>query len=291
MINFLFKNKIILVLVIFTYFFIPQISNASNVYLKSMNSVLSPESEFKVDVLINSEVAVNAVDLQIYYPLDKLKFLDFNNANSIVDLWQGGPEVLKNGHIKLTGAILHSFKGNSGQIISIMFKALNSGNVDISFERTDLYLADGKGTKILANSSSFSMAVNESAPKIISSIQDVSIKDYTPPDIFLGISQDSFGTNSLVVFNAVDKESGIKSTQIRFKKWLIWSEWQIAQNPVLYPSGVWKIQVKAENNSNLMTTKTLFLSNKFFQKLSVVIVGFLFVFLFFALYNKYKRKY
>ncbi|MFA6397744.1 MAG: cohesin domain-containing protein [Candidatus Paceibacterota bacterium] len=289
MITFSLKNKIGLVSFATILFLVPYLgmaTDSSSIYLKSSDSTVALKSDFNVDVLLNTSVPINAIDLQISYSSDKLKFKSFNDANSIIDLWHGGPTLLKDGHIELIGAIFKPYNGNDGQIIRLSFETLSAGNGEISFEKNNLYLADGKGTKILANNSSISVYINETVSQ--NTILENSTKDATLPDIFLNVSRGLADGNSLIVFNATDKESGIKLTEMRTKKWFNWNNWQVVQNPVLYPSGVWKIQIRTTNNDNLTAIKTLSLMGKLFEKLFLVILLPLFVVLIIVLRIKKK---
>ena len=54
-------------------------------------SVMAPQSEFIVSVLVDTTTSINAVDLQVLYPADKLEFLSFNDAQSIISFWQNRP--------------------------------------------------------------------------------------------------------------------------------------------------------------------------------------------------------
>jgi hypothetical protein len=263
-------------------------ATSSKVYFKLPSSSITPKSEFIVDVLLDTDTSINAVDLQIFYSSDKLKFLGFNNTGSIVDIWQGGPTLLRSGHIELTGGVLKSFSGIGGKIISMSFRANDIGEVKLFFERNNLYLANGQGTKILADISSLAMTIVENGIKTV--LPENKTIDFTPPGIFLNISKDPIQGNSLIIFEATDKESGIKIVEMRVKKWFSWGDWEIVENPVLYSSGVWQIELRATNNSNLTITKSLTLSNVLFKKLSFVVLVFIFVLLVLTVYNKYRRE-
>jgi hypothetical protein len=115
-------------------------------------------------------------------------------------------------------------------------------------------------------------------------------KDETPPDIVLTLVKNPKEDLSLIVFNAKDLESGIKETQIRFKKWFSFTPWISAQNPVLYPPGVWVVELKATNNAELENIETLKMPWKIWKKFLIILLPLIFlVFLSVSLYNKYKR--
>ena len=164
-------KKLILFILLFTFFSTSQ--NAftmenSKVYFSGPNFSIAPESEFLISILLDAKDPINAFDLEIAYPPDKLKFLSFDNMNSIVDIWQAPPSVLPNGNLKLSGGIIKAFNGNTGLIIKLSFQALNPSESQLSFVKSNLYIADGKGTEVKTNPETFSISVKENG-KIISS--------------------------------------------------------------------------------------------------------------------------
>ncbi len=120
-------------------------------YFEGPSSSIAPESYFTASIFLYSKDPVNAFDLKIVFPQDQLKFLSFDNADSIVDLWQAAHVFPEGGSIQLTGALFKSFSGEKGQIVKISFQAIKEGDVKISFEKSNIYLADGKGEEISAD--------------------------------------------------------------------------------------------------------------------------------------------
>src|SRR3989344_570212 len=74
----------------------------SKIYFSGPNFSIAPESEFLVNILLDTQNPINAFDLAIAYPPDKLEFLGFDNTNSIVNIWQASPSVLPNGNLGLS---------------------------------------------------------------------------------------------------------------------------------------------------------------------------------------------
>ena len=136
-------------LVFFSLFFVGgklcQADESSRAYFNLVNQKVGVASEFKVQVLVDAAVPINAVDLQITYPADKLEILNFDKSHSIINFWQTGSVPLGKGHLDLTGGILKSFTGNGGLVAELYFKTLEAGDATLSFERSYLYLANGNG--------------------------------------------------------------------------------------------------------------------------------------------------
>jgi len=232
-------------------------------------------SDFVVNVFIDTDKPINAVDLEIFYPKDKLKFLSFDNTGSIVDIWQTTPKVLSNGNIGLTGGLFRSFVGKGGLIMSLSFRAQSSGQYKLSLAKSNIYMADGKGTKIPVDISAYTISVKENK-EIIS--LPVSSHSQTPfnsdksiPELFVEKAQSPVEGSSLIVFYATDAESGIKQTQMRTKKWWTFSSWQDVVNPVLYPNGAWSIEFKVANNTGLENIKSIFYFLELCKKVLIVL--------------------
>lgn len=277
---------------VFLFFIFSKTSFASSrIYFTVPADELAPSSEFVVSVMLDTTDPINAVDIELKYDPKIIKFLDFNNAGSIIDFWQSAPSITESGNIKLSGGILNGFNGKSGLVLKIYFKASSIGNDKISFIKKDIYLADGKGTLVTPETNPLILSIKNNVPKItLEAEQKEYKKDDTPPEILLTLVKNPKDNTSLIVFNVKDSESGVKSTQIRFKKWFSYSPWQDAVNPVLYPRGVWVIELKVENNASLESVGVLKIPTKIVFRF-VLMLLFLILLVFFVIsrYNKYKR--
>ncbi|MBP9714933.1 MAG: hypothetical protein KBD52_00355 [Candidatus Pacebacteria bacterium] len=239
----------------------------SNLYFTGPISPVAPSGEFVVEVKINAINIINAVDLNINYNPQKIEFLSFNSANSIIDFWQSEPYLIKDGEIKLSGGILGGFKGNKGTILKIYFKAVSVGNSDIIFTQKNVYLADGKGTADVSKSSALILPISENVPVVTLEKEKQELaKDTTPPIINLTTVKNPNENNNLIVFNVIDKESGVKETQIRYKKYFSFSPWVEAENPVVYERGVWQVELRAINNAELESINTIKMPMRLYGK-------------------------
>lgn len=169
-------------------------NNISKIYFVGPSVAIAPESDFVVNVLLDATKPINALDLEIIYPKDKLEFLNSDNTDSIVNIWQTPPTLFSNGNIVLVGAILKSFLGENGLIIKLSFRALSTGDVPLSFAKSNIYIADGKGTKLEVFSPSFSFSVAENGEIISSPV--VPFKS-TPSDILIEEGLKTFQSDML----------------------------------------------------------------------------------------------
>lgn len=252
------------------------------VYLKGPTEEIAPASEFEVFVFLDTNTPVNALDLEIIYP-PQFEFLGFNNSASLVDIWYDGPKVYPDGRIELRGGLLEPFAGNGGEIVRLEFKAKEPGAFEAFFNKSDLYLGDGQGSKVLAENTSASILVGDKGESKNIGLAD----DVTPPTLTAEIIKDLIDGSVLLSFEARDKESGISHTLLRTKKWLQWSALRPVLNPVKLSAGIWLIEIKSFNGADLEDSQKLILWEEFFKKFGPPAVGaVLVIFLGVLFYNK-----
>ena len=201
--------------------------------------------EFLAEVAIDKQTAINAFDFIIDYSKDKARFLGVDKTNSIADIWtnyySNSP-----GQIFLSGAILKSFSGKGGLIAGLHFKAISPGILSISFAQSDVYAADGLGTKIKI----------ESAPILLS----ITANNTTPTQTF---KNDNFSAPAILDFQIIknladgsslasfllQNASSSDTAEMRIKKWFFWGDWRPVQNPALLPRDAWAVELKVSNSS------------------------------------------
>jgi len=141
--------------------------NALKVYFSGPSESVAPGSTISVGVLVDSGSPINAFDFAIVFPVDKFEFLGSDNTGSIVDIWQTKPSVDIPGKVVFSGGILEPFSGVKGSLVKLSFKVLDtSSSADlgkISFEKRDLFVADGQGTKVVASPSDINISIKANA--------------------------------------------------------------------------------------------------------------------------------
>ncbi len=161
-------------------------NNEVKIYYEGPSGSIAPKSTISVSVYIDAESPVNAFDLSAVFPEDKFEFMGSDNTGSIVNIWQTKPESSSSGVIDLSGGIPASFVGTKGLLIKFLFKAKDISNseekVNLSFSKSDFFLADGKGTKVLGDSPSYNIAVKKNSEVVAQSF--TSFQD-TPSDIII----------------------------------------------------------------------------------------------------------
>src|SRR3989344_5565667 len=138
------------------------------IYFTGPGNAVAPGSQVSISVQLDTDISINALDLEVGYPKDTLEFLDFNNENSIIDIWQTKPAILPNGNIGFSGGIIKSFSGTKGLIGKL------------SLPKSDIYLADGQGTKMSAPTLNLIFSIKDNGQIVVSPV--VPFKS-TPADI------------------------------------------------------------------------------------------------------------
>ena len=226
-------------------------------------------STFTVQVLVQSDVAVNAFDLTLNYDPNIFEFNSFNTAHSIIDFWHSSPKVLAPGTIKLEGGSTRPFSGASGEIASIEFHTKAEGSATIALSNAQVYLADGKGTAVSSYASYLMLAIASSSP--IVSVAE--IKDETQPVLYAQVEKNPYDSAPLVVFQAIDKESGVQSVLMRSRAWISWDDWKPVSNPVALAGGVWALELKAVDNYGNQTVETMYIWNALIKKVLYILLG------------------
>lgn len=253
-------------------------------------------SEISVDILLDASVAINAINIEVSFPKDKLKFIDSNNARSVVDIWSTKPALLADGNISISGGILKSFTGNGVQVLRLTFQGLKEGNARLEFQKHDIYLADGRGTTVETKSDVLTFSIiktnnkDSAIPIPPTPVEKDMVRDETPPAIVVSLIKNPIDGSSLISFYANDSESGIKEIDMRTKKWFSYGGWINVENPVLHPSGAWKVELRAINNKGLSDSQTLVSFKNLFFKIFMFLIGFALVFIFSMAYNKRSKQ-
>ncbi len=127
--------------------------NNSYVTIRTNVENVSRDQEFFIDVLVTAHVPVNAVDIVIAYPEDKISILGIDTGTSVITLWTEEPYA-ERGHVYLRGGTFR--KGFIGErtIARIRARAIEQGDAKIFLSDSQLVAGDGKGTEINATPSS-----------------------------------------------------------------------------------------------------------------------------------------
>jgi len=163
----------------------PNILFAANLKFTPASGTYKQDSKFSVSVFVSSpDQAINAASAVIKFPSDKLQVTSLSKTGSIVDFWAREPSFSNAiGEIKLEGIVLTpGFIGSSGKLLTINFKATNTGSGTFSMFSSSVLANDGIGTNILAGVSNAVFTITEPVkeePEVIKVNDLIQIKEET----------------------------------------------------------------------------------------------------------------
>ncbi|HRZ30346.1 MAG TPA: cohesin domain-containing protein [Candidatus Paceibacterota bacterium] len=167
----------------------------------------------------------NAVSGVVSYPNDKLQVSSLAKTGSVVNMWVQEPAYYNgDGQVNFEGVILNpGYTGKAGVILTINFKARQTGTAQLNFANGSILANDGAGTNILQKLGQLSLTIVPastkpasvspvlSPPLIKSPIATTTLEtDKTPPEQ-LAIIEVASGNprRARFSFSANDSQSGI----------------------------------------------------------------------------------
>lgn len=121
----------------------------------------------KVYVGTNSK-SVNAISASIKFPSDILSLSSISKTGSVINIWAKEPSFSNtNGTASFEGVVLSGYTGNSGNAITLIFKAKASGNADLKFSTASILANDGNGSEVLNGKGVSSLKISQIVAKPI----------------------------------------------------------------------------------------------------------------------------
>ncbi len=121
--------------------------NDSYITIRTTTESVARDEVFYIEVLATTHVPVNALDLVIAYPEDKMVVEGIDTGTSVITLWTEQPYA-KDGNIYIRGGTFR--KGFIGEhvIARIRAHASEAGEARVFIKETQLVAGDGKGTNV-----------------------------------------------------------------------------------------------------------------------------------------------
>ena len=145
------------------------ISHAATLSLSPASVKVSSGNIVSVKVLVNTEgQSINTVAASIQFPGDLLQVMSISKSSSILSLWVQDPSFSNAaGTISFTGGVPNpGFSGQSGEIVSIVFKAKKQGTASVIFTDSSVLLNDGLGTDVLSAKKSTSVSITSASSDV-----------------------------------------------------------------------------------------------------------------------------
>jgi hypothetical protein len=150
------------------------------------------KSEVVVGELISARIlvstpdqAANALSGVLSFNPSKLQVVSLSKAGSVVNLWVTEPDFSNaKGQVSFEGAILNpGFTGSSGSVLTINFKAKETGVATLSFANGSVLANDGSGTSILNKLGQATLSIKALAPKIEPVIPEEAVEPPVPASV------------------------------------------------------------------------------------------------------------
>jgi hypothetical protein len=193
------------------------------VYFSASKTQPNTDDTFVVDVNLSSpQQTINTASGSLFFNKDILQVSDISVGDSIFNLWAEAPKFInQSGMINFVGGSTKGFKGQKAVMIKIIFTAKKPGVAEIGFNKNfSLFLADGKGTRIIPATEPFSISVGERQQNIspVNDWQNLTKNDQTPPETFevlLSHNPSLFDNKFFISFGTTDTGSGIDYYQVK----------------------------------------------------------------------------
>lgn len=152
--------KRILALTLVLFFFIIMFPNSADaegavLSLSPNITIFYVGSTFDVSIMLDTKGQnINAVQVELNFPTDKLQVVEPASGRSIIRVWSSAPTYSNSeGKISFTGGIPNpGINTSSGSLLTLTFRAKSPGKARLSFGSTSkVLLNDGKGTNILGS--------------------------------------------------------------------------------------------------------------------------------------------
>lgn len=224
--------KKILLIIIFFFIFTPKVYGAD--FSLGHKENISVGDIFTVSVFLDTKSnIINSTELSLSYDTDKLEFFGYKNEGGVLKLWVSVPKE-KNGVIHFSGVIPGGVEGTYDpelnglqklNLVNLLFKAKKQGVSNFDFTEGKALLHDGQGTNLEVNFINSIISIKEKKidkDNVQNETPEI-IHDEIPPLEFKVYFNDALpesNTPPLLVFSAIDNDSGIAKYQIRnFGKW------------------------------------------------------------------------
>jgi len=112
--------------------------------------------------------SVNAIAANVKFSSDILSLSSISKTSSIINLWAQEPTFSNgDGVASFEGVILNGYTGNSGEAVTLVFRAKKEGTAKLTFNSASVLANDGNGTEVLYSKGSSTIKVSPVSEKPI----------------------------------------------------------------------------------------------------------------------------
>jgi hypothetical protein len=214
-------------------------ASAAFIYFEPSARELRTGDIFGVNLHVNNDPGecVNVFSIQVSYPPNLLRAMDFHTGESIITLWTSNPQIDQdNGRITFAGGLPGGYCGKvpgdpgPSNILGRIFFTVNPeiksfpqlARLQILSD-SEIYLNDGFGTqdKWQAKTAEFTIQARDPSLPIRNDLLTALKEDTVPPENFvisLGQDPSVAGGKYYLIFSTTDKQSGLDRFEVIEKK-------------------------------------------------------------------------
>ncbi len=258
-----------------------------------------PESEIRVGdtVMLNIFLDTENIEVNGIEGVAKISgagvVSNLNVAGSVFSLWPNKPSLLGE-EVSFVGGTPSGVFGKKNKVFSIFFKATEVGKVNLSIKQADVFLNDGKGTKLALLGINEVLDISKSINESKNELSNLIINDKVLPNPFkieLGKDPNMFDGKYFISFYSTDDMSGINRYEVRENNLpaVRSGNTYVLEDQSL--SG--KVEVKVIDNAGNFTIKTIDLKekdNKYNSYILLLIIIIICILLYFKIKKIRKSK-
>ncbi len=192
------------------FFSIYSKANAAELFFEPREIDIAVNHTEKVEIFLNTGDSenINALEINVEYPLEFLKLNDWSNGNSIINLWIKEPEN-KEGIFSFQGIIPGGYFGKNGLLMTLYFEGRREGTTEIKIKNnSQILLNDSLGTsaETFFSPTTINIKISEEEPPKFEFTEKIPSEPFTP---IISRSDEMYDGNYFLVFSTQDKNSGI----------------------------------------------------------------------------------
>lgn len=180
-------------------------ASAATAYFSPSSGVIAGAT-MSVDILVDTKaIAVNNAEMVVRFPNDLLEIVSTSASDSVFSLWVGAPKFSnETGTLSFTAGIpTPGFTGDSGKVLSVVFRVKKSGQAILTFSSVIIRANDGYGSNVFESGAKASFDL---APEIQPAISVVEVID---PPVFTGYSAKLLVGERLNVYGTARPDSTV----------------------------------------------------------------------------------
>ncbi len=162
---------------------LPLGASANTLFISPSSDTYRVGQTFSVRIMVGSSAqAVNAVSAVLSFPNDKLQVTSISKIGSILNLWVEEPSFSNTaGTVSLEGVVPNpGFTGSNGPVVTINFRAIETGTATLRFSSGSLLANDGYGTNILRTRGTASYTISATPPPPTSTVEEPPVEEPEP---------------------------------------------------------------------------------------------------------------